>query len=58
MADEINASKLLPDNDRMKAYWHHVDIVLTQMNAIYTGYQHARNGKMIEEECVLFPFFV
>ena len=44
ITSNIQQARQLPALDPLRIYWYHVDLVLTQMNAVLSGYQAYRHG--------------
>eukprot|EP00042_Codosiga_hollandica_P042942 m.401136 g.401136 ORF g.401136 m.401136 type:complete len:559 (+) comp56440_c0_seq2:369-2045(+) len=45
MSQQIAAAQSLPSLDPKRIYWYHVNLILTQLNGLYEGYQNVRGGK-------------
>ena len=52
MSQQITAAKNLPAGNPTRVYWYHVDLVLTQLGAVYAGYQDARHGTLCRVQCI------
>jgi len=55
MATNIAQAATLPAGDPQRIYWHHVNLILTQLSGVYQGYQDARHGNgNVTETMLLF----